>query len=146
MLSDFWDSLKFHPGLVESGLTGLPKLEIGKFYTVPVSSHRTNNSHQALGSGWKVWECSSEPNYHSEWAVSYLMLTIGPHDGVVIETFQYGWFGKGDNIILELPAAQQEIYKTLKASVSKFTHIHLPSDHQLKEYRNAIQSKPGGSS
>lgn len=140
MLSDFWDKYKFHPGLVESGLKGLPKLEPGKFYTVPLA----NYDRQSLGSGWKVWECAGAPTVHSEWSISYPLLTIAPHDGVVIETFIYGWFGKGDNIILELPEAQQEIYRGLKAYIGKFTHIHLPSDHILKEYRG-VQSEPGRS-
>lgn len=131
MLSDFWDSLKFHPGLVESGLKGFPMLKPGRFYTFP----RQNYERQSLGSGHTVWECTSEPNYHGEYAVSYCLLTIGPHDGVILETFIYGWFNRGDNIVLELPEEQQEIMRTLKASVGKFSHIHLPSDHTLKGYR-----------
>jgi hypothetical protein len=133
MLNDHWDKYKFHPGLVESGLKGLPKLEAGKFYTIPLSSY--DRYSQTLGSGWKVWECAGKPTVHSEYAISYPMLTIGPHDGSVIETFIYGWFGKGDNIILELPEAQQAVMRQLKASVKDFSHIHLPSDHTLEGYR-----------
>lgn len=139
MLSEHWDKYKFHPGLVESGLKGFPMLEPGKFYTIPLQNHR----HQSLGSGWKIWECDSKPNYHGDYHVSYSLLTIGPHNGSLIETFIYGWFDRGDNIVLELPEAQQAVMRQLKASVGKFTHIHLPSDHQLKEYRNAAQSKSG---
>ena len=134
MLRDYWDKYKFHPGLVESGLKDLPKLEVGKFYTFPLQ----NNDNQTLGSGHKVWECASKPNFHGEYRVSYMLLHIGPHDGSVIETFIYGWFFKGDNIILELPEAQQAVMRQLKASVGKFSHIHLPTDHQLKGYRGAL--------
>lgn len=136
MLSNFWDAYKFHPGLVESGLKGLPKLEVGKFYTIPLSSH--SRDRQSLGSGHKVWECASKPTIHSEYSISYLMLTIGPHQGSVIETFIYGWFGKGDNIILELPEAQQIAMRQFKESVKNFSHIHLPTDYQLEELRRGV--------
>lgn len=141
MLSDFWDKYKFHPGLVESGLKGFPMLEPGKFYTFPLQNYERSS----LGSGHTVWECSGKPNYHGEYAVSYPLLHIGPHDGVILETFIYGWFNRGHNIVLELPEEQQTIMRTLKASIGKFSHINLPSDHTLKGYRNAVQSKPGGS-
>lgn len=134
MLREFWDKYKFHPGLVESGLKDLPKLEMGKFYTVPLQ----NNNYQSLGSGHNVFECASEPTYHGDYRVSYLLLSIGPHDGSIYETFIYGWFSKGDNIILELPEAQQKAMRQLKESVKDFSHIHLPTDHQLKAYRGAV--------
>ena len=137
MLSEFWDKYKFHPGLVESGLKGFPKLEPGKFYTVL----RQNHDRSSLGEGWKVWECAGKPEYHGEYKVSYGLLTIGPHDGKLIETFIYGWFGRGDNIVLELPENQQEVMRQLKASVQGEGHIYLPSDHTLKEFRHAAKHR-----
>lgn len=134
MLSEFWDKYKFHPGLVESGLEDLPKLEKGKFYTIPLQ----NNDRQTLGSGHTVWECADGPTFHGDYRVSYFMLTIGPHGGSILETFIYGWFYKGGNIILELPEAQQTVMRQLKASVKDFHHIHLPSDFQLKGYRGEL--------
>ena len=137
MLDKYWDKYMFHPGLVESGVKGFPKLEPGKFYTFPC----VNADRCPLGNGWKVWECVSKPTPHGEYKVSYLLLTIGPHDGVVTETCIYGWFGRGGNIVLELPEEQQAIYRTLKAAVQDPPCIQYPSDHKLKEYRNALQSK-----
>lgn len=141
MLSEFWDKYKFHPGLVESGLKDLPKLEVGKFYTFPLQ----NNHNQTLGSGHTIWECADKANTYGDFRVSYLLLNIGPHDGSLYETFIYGWFFKGNNIILELPEEQQAVMRQLKAAVKNFGHIHLPTDYQLKGYRGAIQSKPGRS-
>ena len=134
MLSDYWDKYKFHPGLVESGLKGFPMLEPGKFYTVPLQNHERSS----LGSGHTVWECAGKPNYHGEYKVSYPLLTIGPHGGSVYETVIYGWFGRGDNIVLELPEAQQAAMREFKESVKNFGHIHLPTDYQLKGYRGAV--------
>lgn len=134
MLSEYWDKYKFHPGLVESGLKGFPKLEPGKFYTVPCQ----NYERISLGSGHTVWECASGPTFHGEHYVSYMLLTIGPHEGKILETFIYGWFGKGDNIVLELLPHQQDVMRQLKESVKGEPYFQLPSEYQLRQYRGKV--------
>ena len=111
---DFLKEYLNHPRLVKEDCHGFPLLEPGKFYQLVYSSSR----HGSAPSG-KVWKCT-QPLKHKEgdYFSSCLMTsdTLG-RTGTVYYGGQYIWFGKGGNVVIELPEDQQKVYSQFEKAL-----------------------------
>ncbi|MGL5014463.1 MAG: hypothetical protein ACRC6V_09275 [Bacteroidales bacterium] len=111
-----------HPLLVKDDEFGFPLLEPGKFYMIMHSSWRWDSSIGYMG---KVWKCGGKmkhtkagENHLGSTSCFMTSPTIGK-TGVTYFGFQYVWFGKGGNIVIELPEGQQRAYAAFESALNK---------------------------
>lgn len=120
MVSDHFKKYLTHPRLVKSGVDGLPDLVPGRFYMIVSSSHRAT---RYMDPPNQIWLCESGPTDHSEYSRSYGMLAPGLFDtGQTYMGFCYKWFGKGDNIIIDLREEQQAAHRAFQKALEADTH------------------------
>lgn len=123
----------FHPRLLESGVNGLPELQIGKAYVLIYESYRsTPYSTQPHD----VYFCESSAGEHGGHARTYWMskYSVGPNGGISLSG-HFHWFGKGGNVILELTDAQQAIYQQFRSSMDSLDEkeTELLTDREIED-------------
>lgn len=118
MVQKLYAEFEDHPNRVK-----LEDLKDGDFFVI-LDTDRFEDRYKNV-SMEKVWRCSSEITYHSEWSRSIMGMCVSMARHVIgLQTsFQYLWFGK-DPLIIKLPKKQQTIYRRFYDSLRKNEDVH----------------------
>lgn len=140
----YYGTYRKHPAVVETGIDGLPILEVGKFYIIVHMNDYTKRTHWSSGHVMKLVRCATQHNFHGgenekdSHAVSYWLDTQNIEKlGCVQIAGHYHWFGVGRNIILELPKEEQTLYRNLWKGLEKrgaCAYSHKLIDAGFKDY------------